>query len=348
MLLKRGIEISSVKTWAKHHPHILTHRKKLFNLWKNQAVYCPNCIVNLSKKELNLHEMNALRFGLNHPILSERVQKDKIKTNVEKLVYTLKRNTDVTVNEELRDEFQFLVKRFTNDAERACSERVNQSLHRTLRSLARNADIKLCKFDKENGFAILEAEDYFLKLDRIIEDGSKFIEAKLQDDAIHPIIQKENSIAYYVKRYLRKVDGYTTLIPSGSKPGKLYGLAKVHKDNTPLRPVVSMVGTPEYKLAKYLDNLIKPHIPDTYLLKSTDNFIERLKQFPCNNSYRIVSFDVASSFTNVPLFETIELIINRLYADGNPYAIPFDKDVFRKLMFMATQGLFIRTNCISR
>ena len=215
-----------------------------------------------------------------------------------------------------------MVKRFTNDAERACSERANQSLHRTLQSLARNADIKLCKFDKGNGFAILEAEDYFLKLDRIIEDGSNFIDVKLQRDAIHPIIQKENSIAYYVKRYLRKVDGYTTLIPSGSKPGKLYGLAKVHKDNTPLRPVVSMVGTPENKLAKYLDNLIKPLIPDTYLLKSTDDFIERLKQFPCNNSYCIMSFDVVSLFTNVLLSETIELIINRLYADGNPYAIP--------------------------
>ena len=54
-----------------------------------------------------------------------------------------------------------------------------------------------------------------------------------------------------------------------------------------------------------------------------------------------MSFDVVSLFTNVPLSETIELIINRLYADGNPYAIPFDKDVFRKLMFMATQGLFM-------
>ena len=134
--------------------HSNTQKETFEFVEKNQAVYGPNCIVNLSKKELNLHEMNALRFGLNHPILPERVQKDKIKTNVEKLVYTLKRKTDVTVNEELRDEFKFLVKRFTNDAERACSERANQSLHRTLRSLARNADIKLCKFDKGNGFAI--------------------------------------------------------------------------------------------------------------------------------------------------------------------------------------------------
>ena len=64
---------------------------------------------------------------------------------------------------------------------------------------------------------------------------------------------------------------------SGSQPGKLYGIAKVHKTNVPLRPVVSMVGTPEYKLAKYLESLIKPHIPDTYLLRSTENFIERLR-----------------------------------------------------------------------
>ena len=92
-----------------------------------------------------------------------------------------------------------------------------------------------------------------------------------------------------------------------------------------------MVGTPEYKLAKYLDNLIKPLIPNTSLLKSTDDFIGRLKLFPCFNSYREVSFDVVSLFTNVPLSETIKLIIDRLYADGNPYAI----------LFIATEGLIM-------
>ena len=102
-----------------------------------------------------------------------------------------------------------MVKRFANDAKRACSERANQSLHQTLRSLARNANIKLCKFDKGNGLAILEAEDYFLKLDKIIEDGSKFIEVKLQNGAIHPIIQKENLIACFVKSFFEKHSNLT-------------------------------------------------------------------------------------------------------------------------------------------
>ena len=102
-----------------------------------------------------------------------------------------------------------------------------------------------------------------------------------------------------------------------------------------------MVGTPEYKLAKYLDNLIKPHIPDTYLLRSMENFIERLKECPCNNTNTMVSFEVVSLFTNVPLAETIELVIERLHENNNSSAIPFEKRVFRQLMFMATQGLFM-------
>ena len=78
------------------------------------------------------------------------------------------------------------------------------------------------------------------------------------------------------------------MIPSRSKPGKLYGQAKVHKSNVPLRPVVSMVDTPEYNLAKYLDNMIKPYIPDTHLLRSTEDCLERLKHFPCNDKCVLV------------------------------------------------------------
>ena len=55
----------------------------------------------------------------------------------------------------------------------------------------------------------------------------------------------------------------------------------------------------------------------------------------------MVSFDVVSLFTNVPLAETIELVIERLYDNNNSNAIPFEKIVFRQLMFMATQGIFM-------
>ena len=43
----------------------------------------------------------------------------------------------------------------------------------------------------------------------------------------------------------------------------MHGLVKVHKDNNPIRPVVSMIGTLEYQLAKVLDAIIKPYIIQT-------------------------------------------------------------------------------------
>ena len=38
--------------------------------------------------------------------------------------------------------------------------------------------------------------------------------------------------------------------PIGSQPPRIYGLAKVHKANTPLRPVLSMPASAYYNTAK--------------------------------------------------------------------------------------------------
>jgi len=101
--------------------------------------------------------------------------------------------------------------------------------------------------------------------------------------------------------------------PSGSRPGKLYRTVKVHKENYPIRPVVSMIRTPEYKLAKFLDSPIKPFMPDKDKLKSTEQFLEKLKSNKFDKHDHLVSFDVKSLFTNVPLLETIEIIASYIY-----------------------------------
>ena len=50
--------------------------------------------------------------------------------------------------------------------------------------------------------------------------------------------------------------------PSGSRPGIMYGLTKVHKivtDGLPsFRPILSAIGTPTYKLAKFLVPTLAP------------------------------------------------------------------------------------------
>ena len=90
-----------------------------------------------------------------------------------------------------------------------------------------------------------------------------------------------------------------------------------------------MIGSPEYKLAKLLDCLVSPHILDTYMLRSSQEFVETLKNFQFKPNHKLVSFDVKSLFTNVSLEEIIDIIINTIYADDtNISPIPISKEVF--------------------
>ena len=105
-----------------------------------------------------------------------------------------------------------------------------------------------------------------------------------------------------------------------------------------------MIGTPENKLAKFLNSIITPHIPNTYLLNSTSDFINNIKQFSFNSSHKLISFDVASLFTNVPLYETINLIANDIYNKDESVHPLFPKHVFIKPLTIAPQGMFLHRN----
>ena len=49
------------------------------------------------------------------------------------------------------------------------------------------------------------------------------------------------------------------------------------------------------------------------MLRSSYEFLEKLQEINLNSNQVMVSFDVKSLFTNVPLQETIDLISNKIY-----------------------------------
>ena len=320
------------------------HNTKLLRLWKQQRFKSPDCLLNLSSKKLTLVEENALRCGLKHHILPQKLDADAVKLSIEKVVYSAIRDTGITVDHEFRDNVKFCTQSFLSNSKSLCSSKVNQTLHRTLSLLAKDKTIKICKYDKGTGTVILNSNDYFDKMDQIVNDTSKFQQVEVFENKDHPVIKKENSVSYYIRKYLKPVVSEETannLMPTGSQCGKLYGLCKVHKSNFPMRPVVSMIGTPEYQLAKYLDNLIKPNIPDTYMLTSTKNFIDRINSTNVKPNDIMVSFDVCSLFTNVPLAETIDIITEYCFSNQAKLIPPVDKKIFKKLLKLATGGLFM-------
>ena len=281
---------------------------------------------------------------MNHHILPAKIHHDDLKADIESGVSSLYQDKDVS--SDVRDNIKYAVHSFVKSGNHICRNSQNKMFHKTLLDLSRDKSIKVCSFDKGNGLVILNSKDYYNKLDKIINDKTKFsiIEPNSEKPHLHPVIKKQNSVVYHINTYIKPYvdeDIVSSILPTGSQPGKLYGMCKVHKEGYPLRPVISMLNSPEYKLAKYLDNFIKPNIPISFSCDSTDLFLDNLKAFSINPNMKVVSFDVVSLFTNIPLIETINIIANSLYDINSKKTPPFPKPAFIKLLTLASQGIFM-------
>ena len=101
-------------------------------------------------------------------------------------------------------------------------------------------------------------------------------------------------------------------IISDYKPGYIYGIIKIHIPGYPLRPIISQVTTPIYQITKTINDLITSYLSHNYSIKPTKELIKILKTHKPNKGI-ISSLHVENLFTNVPVLETINIIINNIY-----------------------------------
>ena len=115
---------------------------------------------------------------------------------------------------------------------------------------------------------------------------------------------------------------YKKLYPTGSCPVNSYGNGKIHNilvngniDDLHIRPIVSSIKPTTYNLAKYLSRLSALLGESEYIIKSTKDFVGKVKEKKMPNGYQIVSFDVKSLFTNVVLDWKIDIILKTILED---------------------------------
>ena len=77
------------------------------------------------------------------------------------------------------------------------------------------------------------------------------------------------------------------------------------------RPIVSSIRTYNYGLAKFLCKLLSP-LPSMYSCEDSFTFVKEEHQVSFTLKF-MVSFDVTSLFTNVPLQETINIAIDHIF-----------------------------------
>ena len=205
-----------------------------------------------------------------------------------------------------------------------------------LDSLRKDKSILVTKPDKGRGVVILNKEEYIRKTEEILNDKTKF--KLLNGDCFKIILKLEDRLNRLLRAIKSKLpDGhFNFLFASGSLPGILYGLPKIHKEGCPIRPILSAIGTFNYNIAKLLVPILSPLAQNKYTVKNSIDFARQLKTYEGLDSYYLASFDVKSLFTNIPLQETIDICVNE---SEKKKIIPFNltKKQFKSLLELAVK-----------
>ena len=110
---------------------------------------------------------------------------------------------------------------------------------------------------------------------------------------------------------------YKSMYPTGCVPPKFYGLPKIHKPHTPLRPIVSSCGSATYGVAKELAKILKPLVGKSpHHITSTQDFVEQVKQIKLEPGECLSFYDVSALFTSVPIDPALNIIKDLLDKDN--------------------------------
>ena len=168
--------------------------------------------------------------------------------------------------------------------------------------------------DKGVTMVIMDRQDYTNKANSLLNQNT--YRSILWD----PTNTMKNKLISILKRVKNQtgLDSLTfkSMYPTGCVPPKFYGLPKIHKPDTSLRPIVSSCGSVTYGVAKELATILKPLVDKSpHHINSTHDFAEQVKHITLGPGEYLSSYDVSALFTSVPIDPALNIIKDLLEKD---------------------------------
>ena len=211
-----------------------------------------------------------------------------------------------------------------------------------LKRLKTDENIVILPVDKGRVTVVMDKTVYYDKMDALVNDKQTY--QILKRDPTPALQRKLNSKLLDLKKTdAIDIQRYNRLRCRVPQPPKLYGLPKLHKPNIPMRPIVSFCGSPTYKLSKYLTTVLKPLTDESrHKLQSTENFIDAIKTVQVPDDYKLVSFDVKSLFTSIPL--QLALDCTETAINNSTIELPLPTDDVMDLLNLCLTSTYFQYN----
>lgn len=172
----------------------------------------------------------------------------------------------------------------------------------------RNDNLIVTRADKGNITVALDKHEYFNKIEELLMDTNTYNVVK-KDPTKNLTSRLRDLLTRWKSSEFISPSTYRSLYCSDGLLPRAYGLPKVHKPGCPFRLIVSSVNSPLYNLASFLHCIMFKSFP-TALSHVSNSFelVKRLSDKNINSDFRLISLDVVSLFTNVPIEMAIDSV----------------------------------------
>ncbi|XP_024872108.1 uncharacterized protein LOC112454769 [Temnothorax curvispinosus] len=157
----------------------------------------------------------------------------------------------------------------------------------------------------------MERNTYINRMTDLLSDSLTY--KKLKNDPTRQITSKINGLAKsWRNKDIISEQLFRLLNCTNGNLPRCYGLPKIHKDGSPLRIIVSTLGSPLYNMANFLHNILVKSVPkpESYI-KDGWSFVELIRDVRIEDDDVLISLDVTSLFTNIPKDLVLQAIKNR-------------------------------------
>ena len=317
--------------WTKHLQNFEKPKSEIFIGLKPSS---KETIINLSPHQLSEAEKSLLNKGLSFALSNSNnnltsLEKDRIantkrisirhmfpnSTGITKTGFYLKSNRPMRTPGILQPyaaAINNVAKQTQNNWSTNLSEQEQQALH----MLRNNTDIVIKPADKGSSVVLLSRtayehsclsqlhnNNYYKKLEQPRAPGNAKAIRRILDN-----MYKQGQL---------ETNTYRALLPEAEpRPRLFYGLPKIHKpkhkwlstDCPPVRPIISDTGSESHMVAKLIaHHLREPATRHPAYIKDTWHFLSKIRRLQLPPKTILVTMDVESLYTNIPLKEGLHL-----------------------------------------
>jgi len=206
-----------------------------------------------------------------------------------------------------------------------------------------NPSILFTRADKGNSVVALDKEEYIQKMETNLSDLNTYTLLK-RNPANKLLTELKEILKRWLSHKYISVQTHTYLNSSNAILPRAYGLPKIHKHGYPLRIIVSSTGSPLHNLASYLHKILCKSLPvPSSHINNSFELINKLSDVYIPDGFSLVSLDVVSLFTNVPI-DLITNIVKEKWSHISKHTTLPESEFILSMNFVLNSTFFLFNN----